>query len=327
MAFEIVEITLAGGDQKITRTQRVPVGSSFSDLGLAVQTAMGWNGGEAHRFRIPGAGAEIDDESIPMSTYGRLPVEYVYGGLVHKIRFLGESKRDFSGGWFSDHRSESRSKAVRGCVRTWYDKIATSRYLDSKAVDDVADAIASSRRKDLYLDLRSMKVVDEPAIGSTVLIRPKESDFLLKRATAFVSSWPSMKMPDPTRKDWHQRFIGDVSRSSKISRAWSEYIKKESRSEAESWAENNGIWTSGGSGSTMSLPCITCGELCEAKEDRTIGNPAMLGRPRFPMVVRCPECKTTSQLFMFNDGFVMDYCFRKDFHPCWMARDAIRAKN
>ena len=327
MAFEIVEITLASNEQKIVRTQRVPVGSSFSDLGMAIQAAMGWNGGEPHKFRIPGAGAEIDDESIMMTTYGRLPIEYVYGGIVHKIRFLGESKRDFSSSWFSDRRSESRSEVVRRCIRTWYDEITTSRYLDSKALEKVADAIASNRKKNLYLDLKSMKVVDSRIEGSTVLIKRKDSDFLYRTASAFADNTPSLKRPDSNKPDWYQKFITETARNSKISKAWSDYIEKESESAAETWAEDNGIWTDGISNSNMRLPCMTCGVEREAVEDRTIGKPAMMGRPRFPMVVRCPECKTTSQLFMFNDGFVMDYCFRKDFHPCWMARDAIRAKN
>ncbi len=327
MAFEIVEITLTVSNQNIVRTQRIPVGSSFSDLGLAVQTAMGWNGGESHKFRIPGAGAEIDDESMPMTTYGRLPIEYVYGGLVHKIKFLGESKRDFTGSWFSERRSESRSNDVRECIKTWYDEITTSKYLDQNALEKVADAIASSRKKDLYLDIKSMKVVDAPIMGSTILIRRKDSGFLLDKASSFADRTPSLKRPDSNKQDWYQKFIGDMSRNSKVSKAWSDYIGSESRAAAESWAEDNGIWTDGGSAKTLSLPCKDCGKEREAVEDRTIGNPVMMGRPRFPMVVRCPECKSASQLFMFNDGFVTDYCFRKDIHPCWMTADAVRAKN
>ncbi len=326
MAFEIVEITLNVNNQNVIRTQRVPVGSTFSDLGLAIQTALGWSGGESHRFRIPGAGAEIEDESIQMNTYGRLPIEYVYGGLIHKVKFLGESKRDFSGSWFSDRRSESRSEAVRGCIRTWYDEITTSRYLDPRGLDRVADAIASNRRKDLYLDLKSMKVVDAPLEGTTVLIKKKDSDFLQKKAVSFAESRPSIKTPDVGRSDWYQRFMSDTTRNAKISKAWSEYIREESRSAAGSWAESNGIWTDGGARKSFELPCQSCGQLSEATEDRTIGNPVMLGRPYFPMVVRCPYCKSTSTLFMFNDGFVTDYCFRKDIHPCWMTADAVRKR-
>ncbi len=326
MAYEIVEISLTSGNQNIVRTQRVPFGSSFSDLGAAIQTAMGWNGGEPHVFRIPGAGAEIDDESIPMNAYGRLPIEYVYGGLVHRIRFLGASKRDFSGSWFSDRRSAARSETVRGCVKRWYSEMSASRHLDARSLDRVADAIASSRKKDLYLDTKTLKIADSPSEEGSVLVRGKDSDFRLRTATSFAEGTPSIKRPDGSRQDWYQKFVGDVSRSSKASKAWSDRLRAESRRAAESWADDNGFLTDGCDEKTAVLPCMICGEDREAVEDRTAGGPAMMGRPRYPMVVRCPECRAASMLYMFNDGFVADYCFRKDSHPCWMARDAIRAR-
>ena len=327
MAFEIVEITLAANNQSIVRVRRVPAGSSFSDLGREVQAAMGWNGGEAHEFRVPGAGAKIDDESLPMDTYGRMPLEYVYGRFAHRIRFLGRSERDLTGTWFSERRSAGRSEAVRGCVRRWYEGMKPSVRMDAKTMDRVAEAIASSRKRDAYLDLTTMRVTGSEGPGRSLAIRTKDSAFLAEAAVSFSEGHPSVRRPDVRRGDWYQRFMSDVSRSPKMASAWSSFLRERSRAEAERWATKNGLLAEGDRdvGRTF-LPCMHCGKELEAVEDRSLGGTVIGGRQRFPMTVRCPDCRKATQLFMFNDGFVTDYAFRKDRHPCRMARDAILAR-
>ncbi|MBO4568795.1 MAG: hypothetical protein J5674_02270, partial [Candidatus Methanomethylophilaceae archaeon] len=322
MASEIFDIALKGDGQRTVRKGKVPAGSTFADLERYVLRSMGWDSDGLRGFVVPGTGARIGDESTPVDTYGRMPLDYVRGKTVLRITFLGLSDPDYSSSAFEPRRSSARTEAIRDCLRRREKSLSSTVCLDDATLRKVADAIASSRKADMYLDLETMSITSNSG-ARTVLIREKESSFLIDAEKRFCASAGIDVRAQESQ--WHARFLQEVSRSSKTSKAWQAFLEKESVLAAEAWAVENGLRGNAHVEDPGLLPCRYCGKDLEASEDLS-GMPVMADRPRYPMIVRCPECGKASRLRLFNDGFSLEYCFEGESRSCHVTKGLTLAR-
>ncbi len=321
MASELFDITLKGDSRQTVKKGRIPAGSTFADLERYVLKSMGWDSASSSGFVIPGTKAAAADPEAPVDAYGRMPVEYVHGKVALRVTFTGLSNSDYSGSAFASRRNQKRTEAIRGCLKRWEESLRTPGCLDDATVRKIACAISSSRRSDAYLDLDSLTITDSSGKRS-MLIRRKDSPFLEDAEKRFCSAKGiGARLQDGKM---HERFLREISRSPKASKAWKEFLEKESRSAAEEWAVANGLRGNARFSDSKLLPCRYCGKELEAREDPT-GMPAMADRPRRPMIVRCPDCGKTSRLRVFNDGFGPEYCFEGDSRPCQTSKGLIVA--
>ena len=325
MASEKIGISPASDAQLTVRTVLVPSGTDFKSLDKAIKSAVGLPDDGQGVFEIA-RGRKIEDGSIPIASFGKSPIVYSYGGARYLLRFLGTVEHDFSSSEFASRRSERITEAIRGCAERWKAAMSTPKRLDSAAMGKIASAIASSRRRALYFDPKSVGITEIPG-GSAILVREKDSPFLYGCCARFAAE-NSIRIAPESDPKWHEEFLKEISKSKKTAKSWDACLREESMAMAAEWAGKNGFACDSQAAESPRLPCKNCGMVSEAAEERSISSPVILGGKCFyPMAMRCPVCGETSFLFMFNDGFSEDYAFRGTDRSCWQIRDAVLLKN